>query len=523
MSDTAIASPDHPHADPATSADLAAGRAANARWRALVSPDGWTEPTPPDHYDLVVLGAGTGGLVSAAGSVGLGARVALVERHAMGGDCLNVGCVPSKALIRAARAWREARAAREAFGGPAVSGAGRFSAVMRRLREKRAEIAPVDSAARYRDLGVDVYFGDARFTASDRVVVGGRTLRFRRAIVATGGRARVPDVEGLREAGFHTNETIFELEFLPRRIAVLGGGPIGCELAQAFAVFGSDVTVIDSGDRVLSREHPDASAVVHAGLVADGVTIRLGGRAQRVERRGEERVVHISGGAGEPTLAVDLVLVATGRAPNVEGLGLEAAGIRLDDGAVQVDDRLRTSNGRVYAVGDVIGEALFTHAADAHARIAIRNALFIGRASRDALVMSRCTYTSPEVAQVGLSRDEARAGGQRVEERRVDFSHNDRAVIDGDERGFVSLIVASKSGRLLGGTIVGAHAGELIGELAVAVTHGLTLDQLGTTIHPYPTRNMIFGRAADERRRERLTPLTTRLLGLYFRLFRVLR
>ncbi len=503
--------------------DLEAGRTANSRWRALVRPDDWPAPDPTDVYDLVVLGAGTGGLVSAAGSAGLGARVALVERQAMGGDCLNVGCVPSKSLLRAARAWREARKAREAFGGPAVAGGGSFAAVMRRLRETRARIAQVDSAQRFRNLGVDVHFGDARFAGPDRVTVGTRTLRFRRAIVATGGRARVPDVPGLREAGYHTNETIFEIEALPARIVVVGGGPIGCELAQAFAAFGSAVTIIDSGERVLSREHPAASAAVLEGLTASGIVVRSGARLTRVERSGEERVLTVEGGDGEPTLAADLILVSTGRTPNVEGLGLDAGGIALRDGAVVVDDRLRTSNRRVYAVGDVIGEALFTHAADAHARIAIRNAMFVGRASRASLVMSRCTYTSPEVAQVGLSLGEAQATGDAVEERLVHFSENDRAIVDGDEQGFISLIVARKSGRLLGGTIVGAHAGELIGELAVAVTHKLTLDQLGTTIHPYPTRNMLFGRAADERRRERLTPFTQRLFDLYFRLFRVLR
>jgi pyruvate/2-oxoglutarate dehydrogenase complex dihydrolipoamide dehydrogenase (E3) component len=325
----------------------------NARLLANVHPPGWINPEARGRYQLLVLGAGTGGLVTAAIGAALGARVALVERNLMGGDCLNVGCVPSKAIVRAARAWSEARDARARFGGPEAADGEDFGRVMERMRRLRADLSPVDSAARFRDLGVDVFLGTGRFTGRDRLSVGGATLRFRRAVVATGARAALPDVPGLAEAGYYTNETIFTLTTLPERLVIVGAGPIGCELAQSFARFGAAVTVLDGGDRPLARDDPDAAALVRAALERDGVTFELGVRLTSVERRGEERVVRYTRDRTPGAATGDALLVATGRAANVEGSGLEAAGVRFAADGVEVDDRLRTSNPRIFAVGDV--------------------------------------------------------------------------------------------------------------------------------------------------------------------------
>jgi pyruvate/2-oxoglutarate dehydrogenase complex dihydrolipoamide dehydrogenase (E3) component len=484
-----------------------------------VHPADWTDPRPAERYDLVVLGAGTGGLVTAAIAAGLGARVALVERHLMGGDCLNVGCVPSKALLVAARAWSAARGAGE-FGGPAAAGAGDFAAVMRRMRRLRAELSRHDSALRFRDeLGVDVFLGEGRFRGPDSLGVNGATLSFRRAVIATGARAAVPPVPGLAEAGFLTNETVFGLAELPRRLVVLGAGPIGCELAQAFARFGSSVTVLDVADRILPNDDPDASRVVHAALARDGVTFRLGARATSVERRGDERIVRFADAGGEGAVTGDALLVATGRAPNADGLGLESAGVAHTARGVTVDDRLRTANPRIYAVGDVATSQRFTHAADAMARLVVVNALFFGRGRVSRLVVPWCTYTSPEVAHVGLSADGAATAGIEVETVTVPLDMVDRARLDGTAEGFCRVHVA-RSGRVVGATFVGEHAGEAIGEATLAVTRGLRIGALGATIHPYPTQAEAWRKAADAWRRRRFSPRLQAVVAAFLRLFR---
>ncbi|HET7600759.1 MAG TPA: FAD-dependent oxidoreductase, partial [Gemmatimonadales bacterium] len=402
----------------------------NRRLLANVRPPDWVSPKPRERYHLVVIGAGTAGLVSASAAAGLGASVALVERHLMGGDCLNVGCVPSKSLLRAARAWRDAAAASAEFGGPAPAGAGDFGRVMERMRRLRAKISGVDGAPRYRDLGVDVFFGQGRFTGPDSVEVDGRRLRFRRAIIATGARAAVPDVPGLAEAGFYTNETIFSLTELPPRLVVIGAGPIGCELGQAFARFGSRVTVLDLGERVLPREDADAALIVQRALERDGVRFRFGAKVARAEADGRDRVLVVEQGGRGERIAADAVLVAAGRAPNVEGLGLDTAGVRAGPAGVVVDDRLRTTNPRVWAVGDVTPGYQFTHNSDAQARIAIQNALFFGRARASRLVMPWCTYTSPELAHVGMYERDARAAGREVDTLMLPLEHVDRALLD---------------------------------------------------------------------------------------------
>jgi pyruvate/2-oxoglutarate dehydrogenase complex dihydrolipoamide dehydrogenase (E3) component len=358
---------------------------------------------------------------------------------------------------------------------------------------------------------VDVFFGEARFVGPDTVAVGEATLRFTRAVIASGARAAVPEVPGLREAGFRTNENIFALKQLPSRLAVVGGGPIGCELAQAFARLGSRVSIIHNTPRLLPRDDPDAAALVADALRRDGVSLQLGSRLERVSRAGDARVLHLAGGL---EVAADEVLVAAGRKPNVEGLGLEAAGVAFDDHAgVRVDDRLRTTNPRIYAAGDICSHWKFTHAADALARIAIRNALFRGRARASALTVPWCTYTDPELAQVGLRAEDARERGLAVEVFTQPFDRVDRAILDGEPGGFVKVVARKGSDRILGATVVGAHAGELIAELTLAMTHGIGLGKLAATIHAYPTHAEAVRKAGDAWNRTRLTPLVRWLFG----------
>ncbi|MCZ8206373.1 mercuric reductase [Gemmatimonas sp.] len=496
--------------------------AANADLVRTVAPKGWLAPVAKDRYHLVVVGAGTAGLVTAAIASGLGARVALVERHLFGGDCLNFGCVPSKAVIRAARAWHDARRAAAEFGGPSVTADGDFGAVMARLRRLRADISPVDGVERFRSLGIDVFRGHAAFSSSDTIRVGEATLRFRRAVIATGARAALPPIPGLADTPYDTHESIFSLTERPPQLIVIGGGPIGSELAQSFARFGSDVTIVHSDGHILPREDTDAAAIVAEALTSDGVRLVNGARIERVSFDGAAFHLHLVGDHGRPVLHADRLLVAAGRTPNVEGLGLEAAGIGYTRTGVTVNDRLRTTNPRVYAIGDVSSRLQFTHLADAQARLVVANALFFGlgggRAS--ALVVPRVTYTDPEVAHVGLTAEEAAAAGQPIETITVRLEDNDRARLDGEAEGFLKVHVAAGSDRILGATLVASHAGEMIGEMTLAITVGEGLGAVGKTIHAYPTQAEVFRRAADAWRRRRFTPRAKRLVGWWFRAWR---
>jgi len=491
---------------------------ANRALVARVRPAAWRNPAPRDTYDLVVIGGGTAGLVAAMGAAGLGARVALVERHLLGGDCLNVGCVPSKALIRSARAVGEIRRGAGvgvASGPPVVD----FPGVMRRMRERRAHIAASDSADRFQRAGVDVFFGQGRFGDRRTVLVGEARLGFSRAVIATGGRPSAPPVPGLDGVAYLTNETVFTLTQLPARLLVIGAGPIGCELAQAFARFGSKVTLMDLAPHVLPREDADAAAIVERQLVGDGVRLVLGATLEHVEQSGGLfRVRARSGGGGDEATALhegDALLVAAGRAPNIEGLDLDSAGVAFTRQGVVVDDRLRTSNRRVYASGDVASAYKFTHAADALSRIVLQNALFFGRRKASALVIPWVTYTDPEVAHVGVTSAEVEQSGGRLGSVTVPLSDVDRAIVDEETEGFVR--VHHERGVVRGGTLVGRHAGEMIGELAYAMTTGGTLSQLSGVVHPYPTQAEALRKAGDAYRRESLTPAVRRWLERYFR------
>ena len=480
-----------------------------------VHPPQWTNPRPAARYNLVVVGAGTGGLVCAAGAAGLGARVALVERDLMGGDCLNVGCVPSKALLRAARAAADVRAA--ARFGVSVTGLNvDFTAAMARMRALRAGLSPVDSARRFHELGVDVFLGEGRFTGRDTLSVGEATLRFSRAVITTGARATVPPIPGLEEVGYLTNESVFDLVELPRRLVVIGGGPLGCELAQAFARFGAAVTLVQRAPRLLEREDPDAAAVVERALRGDGVRLILGATVEQVKRDGADVVVDVrADGVAEP-LRGDRVLVAAGRTPNVDGLGLPAAGVAADaTRGVLVDDRLRTTNPRVFAAGDVCSPLKFTHNSDAQARMVLRNALFLGRARASALLIPRCTYTDPEIGHVGLDEAQARARGVAVQAFLQRFDEVDRAVLDGETDGFVKILVRRGSDRIVGATVVARHAGDLLPALTLAITRGIGLGALASVVHAYPTQADAVRRLGDAYNRTRLTPLAKRVLGAW--------
>ncbi|HEX6039707.1 mercuric reductase [Longimicrobium sp.] len=489
----------------------------NRRLLENVHPPAWQNPKPKDRYHLVVIGGGTAGLVTAAIAAALGARVALVERALMGGDCLNVGCVPSKAVLAAARGWQAAREAAERFGGPAVSGDGDFAAVMERMRRIRADISPVDGAPRFAGLGVDVFLGHARFVSDDTVDVGGARLRFGRAVVATGGRAAIPPIEGIGQVACLTNETVFSLTERPAHLAILGGGPIGCELGQAFSRFGARVTIIERGPRILPHDDPDAAAVVADALRRDGVHLLMDTGIDSAAPDGTGVVLHATHGGKSVEVRASHLLVAAGRAPNVEGLGLEAAGIEFDAHGVTVDERMRTSNPRVFAIGDVASKYKFTHAADAQARMVVRNALFHGRGKAGDLVIPWCTYTSPEVAHVGITADEAARRGDGVRTLTIHLDDVDRARTDGETEGFVRVHVKAGSDTILGATLVAPHAGDLVSQVTQAMTAGIGLGKIGATVFPYPTVAEALRRAADALNRDRLTPTAKRAFRLFFR------
>jgi pyruvate/2-oxoglutarate dehydrogenase complex dihydrolipoamide dehydrogenase (E3) component len=487
-----------------------------------VHPSNWVNPEPVGRYNLVVIGAGTAGLVTAAVAAALGAKVALIEKHLMGGDCLNVGCVPSKGVIRAARAWAEVRHADEF--GVHVAGTVKydFATVMTRMRKLRARISPIDSAERFKKLGVDVFLGEARFIGANTIEVGGKRLTFNKAAICTGARAALPSIPGLTEVGYLTNETVFSLTDLPPRFAVIGAGPIGCEMAQAFARFGSQVSLFEQMGHILPREDADAADIVQAQMKMDGVSFVFDSKVTRVERRGNEKVLHYDLNGGTKEVAVDEILVGIGRAPNVEGLGLETVGVEYDTrNGVKVNARLQTTNPKIYAAGDICFPFKFTHTADAMAQIVIQNALFphplgLGYASTDSLIIPWCTYTEPEVAHVGMYEADAKAKGIDVETFTFRLEEIDRAILDDEEDGFARVHVKKGTDRLVGATIVAAHAGDLISELTVVMKAGKGLSTIAGTIHPYPTQAEVIKKVANAWRKTTLSEGKKQVLSRWF-------
>lgn len=489
----------------------------NQTLQSNVHPIDWTNPVPDGRYNLVVIGAGTAGLVTAAGAAGLGAKVALVERGLMGGDCLNVGCVPSKALISAAR---QAASIRDAghYGIQATSPNVGFAEVMERMRRLRASISPHDSAKRFSELGIDVFFGQGTFTSSNTVVVGDQTLHFKKAVIATGARAAELPIPGLKDTGYLTNETLFSLTELPKRLIVIGGGPIGCEMAQSFARFGSQVTLIEQASHIMSREEDDAALIVQNAMQKDGVEFVLEAKVIRVETDGSDRVVVVSRAGQEERISGDQILVGIGRTPNLDGLGLEVVGVASHpQQGVEVDDRLRTTNSNIYAAGDVCSKYKFTHSADFLARIVIQNTLFMGRAKASKLIIPWCTYTSPEVAHVGIYPHEAADKGIELNTFTQPLSGVDRAILDGETDGFVRVYCKKGSDQILGATIVAAHAGDMIGEIVMAMKHRIGLGKIASVIHPYPTQAEAVRKLGDQFNRTKLTPTVKSLFNTWLR------
>lgn len=470
-----------------------------------VHPPDWRNPQPPGCYDFVVVGAGPAGLLAARGAATLGRKVALIERNLLGGNCLNVGCVPSKALIRTSRLYARMSEAQ----GLAVPRPGGIridvAEAMQRIRRLQARLSRADSAARLREHGVDVYFGAARFTGPAKVSVAGAVLRFKKALVATGSRPMTPAIPGLIQAGYWTNEDVFNLEAVPRRLLVIGGGPLGCELAQAFCRLGARVIIAQGEPTFLPGEERDAAQILSDSLARDGIEIHLNTQVAAVRRTGDEKVVELVSDDNRNSVVVDEILTGIGREPNVEDMDLEAARVEYDTTTgIQVNDFLQTSNARIYAAGDVCLKHKFTHIADATARIVLRNALLRGRHRLSALTVPWCTYTDPEIAHVGLYVREAREQAIAVKTFTVLMHDVDRAVTDGDEEGFLKIHVKDGTDEILGATAVARFAGEMINELSLAITAGIGLEELGRVIHAYPTRAGAIKMAADAYFRMRL-------------------
>jgi pyruvate/2-oxoglutarate dehydrogenase complex dihydrolipoamide dehydrogenase (E3) component len=470
-----------------------------------VHPPAWRNPEPADTYDFVILGAGPAGILAARGAATLGRKVALIERDLLGGNCLNVGCVPSKALISTSRLYARMRAAQE-LGVPRPEDIRiDVAAGMQRIRRLQARMSRADSAWRLRDHGVDVYFGAARFAGPTRVTVAGTVLAFKKALIATGARPMTPAIPGLIEAGYWTNENVFDLSAAPRRLLVIGGGPLGCELAQAFCRLGSQVIIAQDDPMFLAGEERDAAQILSASLARDGLEIHLNTQVVAVRRQGEQKVVDLVSDDAKTSVCVDEILTGIGRAPNVEYMDLEAARVEYDTTTgIRVNDFLQTTNARIYAAGDVCLVHKFTHMAEATARIVLHNALLRGRSRLSVLTVPWCTYTDPEIAHVGLYVREAREHAIPVKTFTILMHDVDRAVTDGDEEGFLKIHVKEGTDEILGATVVARHAGEMINELSLAITARIGLGELGRVIHVYPTQAEAIKMAADAYLRTRL-------------------
>jgi pyruvate/2-oxoglutarate dehydrogenase complex dihydrolipoamide dehydrogenase (E3) component len=471
-----------------------------------VHPDNWINPQAADFYDLVVIGGGTAGLVVAAGAAGLdiGLKVALIEKNLMGGDCLNFGCIPSKCLIRSSRVVEEIRKAKDLGINVSQQFDVDFATVMGRMRRIRASISYHDSVERFKSLGIDVFLGNGKFISNNTIEVANQNLKFKKAVIATGAKAIKPKIRGIETAGYLTNETVFSLTQKPEKLAIIGGGPVGCELAQTFQRLGCEVTLFHRGSRILNQEDREAAEILQKVLIDEGIRLVLNCQLEEVVTVTEGKRLYFSVNSERDSITVDEILVGAGRAPNVENLNLAAAGVEYDQTlGVKVNDYLQTTNPKIYAAGDICMNWKFTHAADAAARIVIKNTLFSpfgwGRSKLSSLVMPWVTYTSPEIAH--------------VETIKIPYTRIDRAIADHEESGFLKIHHKKGSDQILGATIVTNHAGEMISEITTAMVHQIGLSKLSSVIHPYPTQAEAIKKAADAYRKTLLTPKTKQLLG----------
>ena len=493
-----------------------------------VHPTDWVNPEPQNEYHLVVIGGGTAGLVSAAGAAGLGARVALIERELMGGDCLNVGCVPSKGVIGAARVAATVRDAAP-FGVNVPDGAAvDFGKAMERMRRKRAQISPADSAKRFADLGVDIFFGQGSFADENTISVtteaGDVTkLKFKKAVVASGARAAAPPIKGLDSVEYLTNENVFSLTELPKRFGIIGSGPIGSEMAQSFARFGSEVFLFEREGHILSREDADAAAVVQKQFETDGVNLVLNAMDMELAPSADGKISVKVVQDGKPNeIVVDQLLIAVGRAPNIDGLNLETVNVKYHKRGVEVNDNLQTTNPRIYAAGDICSKYQFTHSADFQARIVIQNALFaigpFGKKKASDLIIPWATYTSPEIAHVGMYPRDAEEAGVEIDTYMQPFEHIDRAILEGNDEGFVKIHTRKGTDKIVGATIVAENAGDMISEITVAMKNNVGLAGIGATIHPYPTQAEAIRKLGDQFNKTKLTAFSTKVLKFLMRI-----
>ena len=476
-------------------------RVANTR------PSAWRNPQPGGPYQLAIVGAGPAGMVAAELAASLGVRVALIERNAIGGVNLETGSVPSKTLIRTSRIYADMRDAQHYGASVPDSVNVDFAAAMERVRSIRARLSRNDSAQRLAAAGVDVYFGEARFVTGNMLAVDGQRLGFRKALIATGARPHIPDIPGLAQAGYLTNDNVFDLTELPRRLLVIGGGPLGCEHAQAFCRLGAQTTIVQDKPLFLGQEERDAAQILSEAFARDGIEVRLNTTALAVRVVSGTKLVDLVSDDYRNTIGVDAVLTGAGRRPNVEGLNLAAVGIDCDPGGrIRVDDFLRTGNANIHAAGDVCLQSSFVDTAAASARIAVQNAL-LRRAHRwSEVVIPSCTYTDPEIARVGLSVREANERGIPVKTFTIPMHEIDRAVADSETAGFVKVHLRERTDRILGATIVARHAGDMINGITLAMVAGFGLRRLSHVLHAYPTQADAIRQAADAYNRTRLTP-----------------
>ncbi len=460
---------------------------------------GWDKPQKFD-YNLVAIGAGSGGLVSAYIAAAVKAKVALIEKDKMGGDCLNTGCVPSKALIRSAKMVSYARRAKE-FGFQSGQVKYDFAEVMERVHNVIKKVEPHDSIERYTELGVECYTGAATITSPWTVEVNGQTLTTRNIIIATGARPFVPPIKGLDQVDYLTSDNLWQMRENPGRLVILGGGPIGSEITQAMARLGAEITQIEMLPRIMSREDPEVSAYVQKQFAAEGIKVLTGHTAKEVIQEDKQNILLCDSDGETVRIPFDHILIAVGRRPNITGFGLEELGVEISErGTVAVDPLLRTNFPNIFAVGDVAGPYQFTHTASHMAWYAAVNALFAGFKSFkvDYSVIPWATFTDPEVARVGLSEDEAKAQEIPYEVTRYGLDDLDRAIADSEDHGWVKVLTKPGSDKLLGVTIVGSNAGDILAEYVLAMKHGLGLNKILGTIHTYPTMSEANKAAAGE-------------------------
>ena len=472
-----------------------------------VHPATWENPKPADRYHLVIVGAGAAGRTAAEMAATLGAKVALIEHRLIGAGRLNAGsAIPSKTIIRTSRLYAEMRDAKRY--GTQIPGDIRvdFAAVMERVRRIRTHLSCGDSVRRLTAVGVDMFFGEVRFTGTDTLTVDGEKLRFKKAMIATGARPDSSVIPGLTEAGYLTNENVFELTELPRRLLVIGGGPLACELAQAFCRLGAQTTIVQDMPLFLGGEERDAAQILSDAFARDGIEVRLNTSVVAVRVEDGQKLVDLVSDDYKYTIAVDAIFISIGRSPNVEGLNLEAAGVDYDASVgIRADDFLCTSNPHIYAAGDVSLKDKYTHTATASARIVVQNALLRGRERMSALVIPWCTFTDPEIAHVGLYVREANRQSIPIKTFTIPMHEVDRAVTESEDGGFVKIHVRERTDQILGATIVAHHAGDMINEITLAMVAGIGLRTLARVIHAYPTQAEAIKKAADAYNRTRLT------------------